>query len=495
MKAERTSEKKPPKKADTKEFERPAENGGDTIVFDAKAKKKKKQKKQKYDSAAMNGETVPIRAVNVKDDLPAEVKEKEPVTLQGILHKLGSVWKADTEITPNAHYVASAQKVRYLKYAVIAILILFVLGVITFRHQDLTSENLRYFLRDFDFGSTKYTGEYATVRFDRQSGTEFAAYKGDLVLVRPGETSIYSSGGTQLLSDSTHFVSPRVLSSDKYFLVYDPGDSSRTFALYNAFSRLYTEECTSQIIDASLSKNGVYCIVNVGETYKAVIRVYNADFKLLNTIYKDKYVWDAVLSEDGARLMILSSYSENGSWKSEIEVLDPYNEQPLFHSTLDNVTVLSGIFCEDCQSFRILTDKGLLYFKNSSAQGKEIDFDGRIPVSFSLSSSISAVAFNRNVLGNELDLLVSDEEGGKLGSFVIPAGINRSACIGGRIYVLTDQNLYILDPTGEDVKTVPLADPAEAVIPLDDDNLFLCFGNRAEVIKTDGTFPKRNDAK
>lgn len=391
-----------------------------------------------------------------------------------------SHWFLDGDLPENEYYLRIASRYRAMKYIAIVLSLLLILGMMAVYSDDITVENLRYLLRDLDSGSSKYTGIYSTIRYDSGNDLEFALYKGDLVVVRSGQTSIYAMDGRSVMNEKNDFYSPVLRSSDQYFLVWDPGQTSNTLSVYNAFSLLHSQKYTTSLYDAEISDSGIYAIATDATGYRGVVEVYDRDFQLLTTIYKEKYIWDIALNADASRLLILSAYDQNGTWCTEVHLLDLERSETLMQFQLNDVLAYTCDFTED-GNYCILTEKDIRFYTENGELGKTASFGTQIPIGWCFGESYQAVIFNKTILGQEKTVRVY-RDGIEVGVYAFEGQMIRSIFDGTTLYVLTENRLIGVNCENGVVSEMQLESGCMALLPIDETHLMLCFSEQARTI-------------
>ena len=133
------------------------------------------------------------------------------------------------------------------------------------------------------------------------------------------EVTAISGSGRQTMSRNVSYASPTVCASDKYYLTFGRGENS--FAVYNAFVRVYTESTDYPIYDACVGNNGYFAVVTRSRDYQSEVILYNDRMEKVANYHLGSYVTDIALNVDGDVLAIASVTSEAGSWQSKIHLV------------------------------------------------------------------------------------------------------------------------------------------------------------------------------
>jgi len=449
-----------------------------------------KQKKPVFSRSSEKKRKQPRAEQHMRSDVRkpheamATADASAPVSARpSVLQRLRSRFLLDEELPENEYYLAVATRYRLAKYAVILLTVLLLLGMMAVFSEDITVENLRYLLRDLDSGDAK-VGVYETIRYDSGSDLRFALYKGDLVVVRPGQSTIYGTDGRTVQSTVNGFYNPILLSSDRYFMIYDPGQTSYSLSLHSAFSTLHTLHTESPIYDGALSDEGSFAVVTEAVGYRGVVSIYGADFEPVSTVYKDKYVWDVAMSSDAEHLLVLSAADLNGEWSSEVHLLSGHGSQTERQWTIEGALAFAGHLLPG-DGICLITDRDIRFSYPGQAQEQTVSFGGQVPLCWAFGDTYQAVAFNKNILGRE-KLVKVYSRGKEMGSFSVEGQITSMLWHGNQLFVLTEEQvlLYEVEKQGE-MHGYTLSEGCQAILCPDDTHLMLCYGDRTETIELD----------
>ncbi|MBE6637810.1 MAG: hypothetical protein E7618_08440, partial [Ruminococcaceae bacterium] len=208
----------------------------------------------------------------------------------------------DAVFKENPYYTAIAKKFSILKYLVIFFAIVFAITMLTAFGEDINAENFQYLIKDLDLSGLMSDGNFESMVFSANSDSSFGLYRGELVVVNAGSTELYRPSGVLALRQTNIYYRPMLLTSEQYFLVYDRGDTSRTYSVFNSFAELKTEKFDYPITGASLSDDGSYAIVTRDDSFRGVVKVYDRDFTPVLEVKKENYIIAVDLSAAGEAL-------------------------------------------------------------------------------------------------------------------------------------------------------------------------------------------------
>lgn len=380
----------------------------------------------------------------------------------------------------NKYYLSLSMKYKVMKLMTIVTLVAFCVGMVTLYRNDITVENFRYMLRDFDINSTKYTGEFDKITYSAGSDSHWALFKGDLAVVSPDSLYIYSMAGQTEMSETFNMTDPQVKASDRYILVYDTSDTNPVFSLFNTFSMLYTERLTRQINAASVANNGYFAIATRTEEYKGAVFVYDSSFELVNRIYKDKHIMDVEIRPDGGEVLVLSSYDSGGEWCAEIMTVAPGSD-----SASTTIDIVGSMPVKACYSrnggFAVLFDNCVIFYDAEGFEVNRYSFGSDIPVTFKMTADYTMLAFNKTVLGNDKIVRFWDSSGIAVGTANIDGRILCTASDSTRFYIQTPGELRIINPNDGTYTSVPTSPDPLALLVYSDGMLVMCAADGATV--------------
>jgi len=377
---------------------------------------------------------------------------------------------------PNTYLLEISKKIKLVKILVILLTVVFLLGMILIFRNDITLENYRYLIRFFS-SSGEYNGDYRTIYFDSASTTSIGIFNGDLATVSTGNINLYSMKGNNTLSEKIAYSNPVLNTQGKYMAVYDLGGNS--FELLNNFSVLYSESYEYPISLAKVSDDGMFAVVTKSLDYQSVVNLYDHNFRLLSKIYKDKYVMDLDISSDASEILLVSAYSENGIYCSEVMVGEPYSSES------KSSVILSGEFAVSCNyfgdgSYCVLTDKAIhFYSKNSSEAGSYLLGD-IVPTKYFASEDYVVVAYNENIVGSDTGIIIFDKKGQTKATYSVPDKIFDIDTYRGDIYLLLTKNITRITSDGDDAKSYNLEGGGTGLFILDNDTVIVGYSNMIE---------------
>ena len=165
------------------------------------------------------------------------------------------------------------------------------------------------------------SGQAEAFRYDGDLNCTFAALDGDLLVCSEHAISLYSGSGTRYINQQVSMENPVVNSNGSLAVVYDAGGSS--LYILGQRSLVWTAEGLEGILSARLNKNGQLTVVTQASGYRGTVTVYDASYSPVMRIdLSSAFVMDAVLSDDGHTLGILTVGQADGAFTTSLELYD-----------------------------------------------------------------------------------------------------------------------------------------------------------------------------
>lgn len=315
----------------------------------------------------------------------------------------------------NRYYAGMAKRYRMAARVFLILMLLFVLVVLTAGSEYITYDNLTYLARDFDLTVDGGNAFFTTISYPRHESMKFSAYKSGMAAAGSDTLSIYDSGGIMLLSDPLNYTEPCMTVSDKYVLAYDLG--GREYTVYNTLTRVIRRETDFKILSADMSDCGAFVLVTRSNETKYVVELYNEALNHTMSIYKDHYVMDAAVRDDGKRLVIVSALPEQTNFSCEVSFCAEGEAEPKMTIVCEGLLPLDVQFHPD-DSFTVLCDGAVLFFDRNGELVSRYDLTGMTLVSADMADGYVALLGAENALGSENRVVVLDTSGRELFSRV-----------------------------------------------------------------------------
>jgi len=367
-----------------------------------------------------------------------------------------------------------------VKYITLCCLVVFLLLAVILFREDITVENLRYLLKDFEIGDNINKTYNDTITYDSDLQVNLSLYKGDLVVAGSSYFFLCDLQGNKRLNEDSVFSNPVVLTSDKYLLVY--GLSENTYTVYNTFSQLHTETLDYPISAAAVSDKGMYAIVTRSAEYRSVVYLYNQNFDRIGAVYKDKYIIDVKFNPDSSELLITSFFSNNGNYSTEIVNYVPFSETHSASKIVENSMPLTTGYNKD-NGYSIIYDDKIEFYDSEYVLRNTYNFTSNlIPITTEISEEYTVITYNENIVGDDIKVVVF----GKSGEMLLTASANgqpkKIKCYNDKVYVLLDGKVCKISVADGNIVYYDTEKNALELLIVEEDTALVCFSNHTSKI-------------
>lgn len=342
----------------------------------------------------------------------------------------------------NPYYIKIANRYRIAKYITILLTVVFSLTMLTVFSTDITAENFQYLIKDLDIAGITSGGKFERVIYT--GGSSFGIYKGELAVVNSGSTMLYKPSGAVSFNQLNDFYNPCISVSDKYFMVYDRGETSCSYSIYNSFAALHEGKFEYPITTADVSDNGAYAVVTRDDSFRSIVYVYDRNFKVKNEIKKDKYVTSVEMTENGQKLAIASVYDKEGAFESEIQVIKTSDDKAQFTVSESGTIPISVQWLSNGNLGVVFSDRAIIYSEKGEKVNK-IDLSNRSALSFDFSSRVLCTVYNTTVIGYDNTVDVYDVNGDLVYSMPINGELIRIRADGNNVCLLFENRVVLVD--------------------------------------------------
>jgi hypothetical protein len=344
-------------------------------------------------------------------------------------------------------------------------------------YREITYDNFFYLLRDFSTAAESNTSNYQILSYDSDSRQNFALYRGGLVSASPSSVSVFTAGGRRTLKSNNDYYSPNVVACDKYVLVYDTASSS--FAVYNSFSKVYTETLDNPISDTCFNESGAFALSTRQNDTKTVIYLYDDDIKLRGKIPDNRFNFDIALKDDQTRLAALYYSTGSGVGETALCVYDIANSSSagkLAEIKLDGEFPLKCAFLEN-DSVALITNRSIrIYNKSFTEVSVEELGEGEISA-FDATKQGGAVVISR---GSQKRVLAFNENGKTVYDGTVSENISEAAFVSEYVFLRTVSGVIRINVNDEDREFLS-SDSGEMLI-YGEDTAIVCGEAKAEYL-------------
>ncbi|MBQ8140440.1 MAG: hypothetical protein IJ038_01950 [Clostridia bacterium] len=391
----------------------------------------------------------------------------------------------------DTYYASVSARYKVAQRILTLLLVLFLLFSIFTNIKEITYGNVFYFLRDFGNAVDLESTNYETLSYDVYQNQNFRLYRGGIAAISPSNVSVYTATGRRTLKSRSDFVTPYAVCSDKYVLVYDMSGTS--FALYNSFSKVYTESFEYPITDAALSDSGVFAVVTRSSDYKSVVCVYNKNIKLVGKYSKNLYALDVAVDGAGERMAVLFYDVGDGRGRTTVRVYDISSRQSNDGRDADEDRIISEkiinyafpLSCgfSDEGFLSVVTDSSVTVFDEEHEIYDSYGYNTEISASYSGENG-TAVAVKTGALNDVNRLVAFDKSGNLLYNEIIGESVSEIELCGKYIFVKSDTGAVRVNTNnGEEEK---YDCQSGKMLVYDESTAIICAESKAIYIKFTG---------
>jgi len=279
----------------------------------------------------------------------------------------------------------------------------------------------------------------------------FADLEGSLLVAGDSGIRLYSPAGTLLAEEPVILKQPMVSAAGKYAVVYDAGGTA--LRLYNGTRQLLAPAENNTILSATVNSSGWLAVTHQSSGHKGAVSIYDEkQSKRMQFNFSSRFVMDAMVSEDGSTLSVVTIGQEEGGFRSYLSVYDltvtleagtHYDNEPLSERSLGNRVALSldeglnGVL-------RVAGDNAISLCPARSEEHTLFDYDQRHLKAFTLSGDGGSVLLlGKYQAGSTADLIVVNDAGEQTGSLPFNEQVLSLSASGRYIGVLTADRLDI----------------------------------------------------
>jgi|GEM_PF-453239 len=370
----------------------------------------------------------------------------------------------------NKYYLSVSSRYRAAKISTVIMLIVFLIMMLA-RHRDsITYDNFKYLIRDLDTSyavTSSSGGSFSSIRYDAQSNMRFTVFRNEIAVAGSSKVALFNNLGTQTLSESAISARPVLKASNKYMLLYDLGGEKIT--LYNSFTKVLEKSFQYQIYDAEICDSGAFAVLTRSLEAKYEVLFCNGSFTPTARYYKNKYVIDIALSNDGGEIAILSADSTGADFTSELMVCATNSSESKYTYTIDNAFPIAVKFFDN-GSLAAVFDSRIIFYDSDGAKLRQYDTSGGRLSCMDATGKNLVIVLGTNAVNSENNVIIFDTEGNILYNTFEDVKIKDAALTYDRIYLLsTDSVIRVknyagtserdeIDVTGNALRLLALTD-------------------------------------
>lgn len=380
----------------------------------------------------------------------------------------------------NSFYDTASVIFRIISFAVFASLLVFIVSSAFISARSFSYDNLDYIMRNFAL--TLEENKDSTrqpIRYSPDSLKGFAVYGNGLAVCRASGLSVFSGTGRQTCSEFIDYSEPIISASEKYVVLYEQG--SGRYSVYNAFSKVYSSECTKTIRACAVADNGYYAFVTSSDEFASVVEVYNDDFNLITRFNKNSHVVSIDLINDAIMIVSVKADESKISFDTEILIADPENGDILSKSEQDSGFPLGCKITE--YGYSLVCSDSVWFYDNNANEIGCYEYEGLSLNDFRISTSHVLLLFKNKGFDISYTSVCLDKRANiaykhDLADTVFDIEVYESAA-----YILTGKYVLCLNGSLEERFDIDSAHYGCKLLALDGRSFYYCSDTAAELIK------------
>ena len=380
------------------------------------------------------------------------------------------------------YYFRIAKRFRIVMFSLVLIFVVFVTAMFSTYREEITVENLRYFLKYIDTRQAEKKATADTIYHDDiASIVRFGIYRNGLAVVANEKLQVYDLAGEAILDLTQSNPTPQLLCSDKYMLVYNLGGT--TFQVYNSLSKEYEESFPYGIGGASLGDSGTFLIVTRTMEYRSAVYVYNKDFEQIYRWYTpDKLIMDTAFKKGDKEFIIAAlGTAQNGLSYTEILLCQTDKEEKKAQFRIEDEVIYRVRYTDD-GGYILIGGKAIYYYDKNSELVRSIPYGSFSPITVDTVDGYTYYSMNKNIVGSNYEVTVTDDRGEILYVGNVSGEISKLMVHDDALYVLLDRSLIRISmETGNQI-VKEIDTNCITILALDTNTIMLCYADQTKVI-------------
>ncbi len=164
-------------------------------------------------------------------------------------------------------------------------------------------------------------GQAEEIFYDSDDTNCFAQLDNALLVCSESIIQLFSQSGNTYISEVVTLENPTISADGAYAVVYDLGGTE----LYGIAGKqlAYTQTADGTILNARMNANGYLTLITKQTGYKGVITVYDSKYRAkVQVSISSAYVMDALVSDDGKTLAVLTIGAEDNAFATLVSFYD-----------------------------------------------------------------------------------------------------------------------------------------------------------------------------
>ena len=372
---------------------------------------------------------------------------------------------------------------RLLAFLLTLVLLLGAVALVAYRDRI----NLDAIKRYFTYRSLERSdsGQIDAFQFDSSGRGGFSSLGDDLLVWSSAGIRLYSSSGVEYLNDALSLLHPMADIRDDAAVVYDAGGT--TLRVYADRAQIFSLDAEQghEILSARMGPGRTLAVVTRETGYKGVVTLYGNDFQPTMAIrISTRYVMDAIPSQDGKTIAVLTVGQSNNTFESTLALYDRAGNEAFAQCSLGNNAILD-LSCSG-GVFWALGETGLSIVSTDGTANLTCDYGGAYLKDYSLGGDgYAALLLGKYRAGSSTTLTTVDTKGETIATLDLEDQILDLATSGRYVAVLTASTLTIYTKDLQVYETIDNTMGARNVVLRSDGTAYLASGETAQLCSPD----------
>lgn len=325
------------------------------------------------------------------------------------------------------------------------------------------------------------SGQVEAFLFDSAAKGGFTGLGDDLLVWSTAGARLYSPGGVELLSESAVLNRPMAHAWGSAAVIYDLGGNALRVISNRAVAFTLNTAQGCEILSARMGPNGTLAVTTRESGYKGVVTIYDNTYEAVVGIrISTRFVMDAILSEDGKTVAVLTVGQENNLFHSALALYALDGDEPFATVPLGNNAILD-LGCS-AKTFWALGESGLCAVSADGTASGSYDYAGRYLKDYALGSDgFASLLLGKYRAGSGATLTTVDAAGETLAALELEEQVLDMAASGKYVAVLTAARLTIYTRDLQPYQFLDNTMGARSVVLRGDGTAFLAGGETARL--------------
>lgn len=288
-------------------------------------------------------------------------------------------------------------------------------------------------------------GQAEKIFYDSNDSNCFAQLDNALLVCSNQSIQLFSQSGKAYIDQAVTLSTPTITADGSYAVVYDQGGT----ALYGITGKAlsYSQTTDGSILNARVNSNGYLTLITKETGYKGVVTVYDSSYHArVQVSISSAYVMDALVSDSGKNLAVITIGSENGSFITKVTFYDASTGEQLDGSPY----TISGTAAVDLRweddGLLLQMDDGIRYvIPGEGIAGTWTSDDGYLRGYAFSDQGYQVMIWGLYETGHQAEVVLVDRAGTQLASIEISQEVYSVSTAGDYIALLFTNELEIYD--------------------------------------------------